>query len=274
MRLLEAAAHLQGGLAEKYVAGKMVDFGLDPADRAGAYLEPFTFPSQHTKAASLLVAGDKLVFGDDFVDLNYTGSGTVEAEVVFCGYGIHRPDLGWDDYDGIDVKGKVVMAIRGAPAAMAGTFHDERYIGSKSSTAADRGAAGLILVQGDRASSGTIQARFHRAELPAVWASRAVADRILKGKDATLEALKASRDAGEPGTSFATGTTVKPASRHSLICRQVSSSAQLPSSLTRPRSSAIAMNSFGETLPSSALRQRISASKLVTVPVRRSTLGW
>ena len=47
--------------------------------------------------------------------LLYSGSGDVTAEVVFVGYGITAPDLGRDEYAGVDVAGKVVMALRGAP---------------------------------------------------------------------------------------------------------------------------------------------------------------
>ncbi len=195
-----------GARAENWLVSKMLEFGLHPADAAGAYLEPFTFPAANTKAPiSLRVGDEKKVYGEDFYDLIYAGSGKVTGKVVFCGYGIDRPDVGWDDYGGVDVEGKVVMAIRGAPKARAYEFQEERYIGYKSWKAAQKGAAGFLLVEGEKAGSGTIQGRFYSANMPALWVSAKVADAILGKK---MLDLKAARDEGDPGTSFATDTTV------------------------------------------------------------------
>ncbi len=197
-----------GDEAEAWVASKMAEMGLHPADSGGTYLEPFRFDTATTKAPIVLKLGDKgLTYGKDFFDLIYTGSGKVTAEIVFCGYGIHRPHAEWDDYKDVDVKGKIVMAIRGAPASRRTEFMQERFIGYKTSMAADKGAVGLILVEGAKASTGTIQARFYRPAMPAVWATEAVADQILAGKDKRLKDEKSQRDASGPGTSFATGVT-------------------------------------------------------------------
>ncbi len=199
-----------GSLVENWMLGKMSEFGLHPADAAGTYLEPFTFGAANTKAPiGLTVGGTKLTYGTDYFDLTYTGSGKVEGEAVFVGYGIERPDLGWDDYAGMDVKGKIVVAIRGAPAALSTSFSEERYIGYKSSKAAEKGAAGFLLVQDASASTGTIQDRFHRATLPALWISGAIADTLFAGKKTTLAELKKSRDEGKPGKGFATGVKVQ-----------------------------------------------------------------
>ena len=81
------------------------------------------------------------------MDLNYTGTGAVEAEVVFVGYGISAPDRAWDDYDGVDVKGKLVLALRGAPTARDSEFALERQIGAKSSVAIRRAARAAGLYQ-------------------------------------------------------------------------------------------------------------------------------
>lgn len=176
-----------GRLVENWVVERMGNYGLHPADAGGAYLEPFRFPAANTKAPiHVALGGRPLRYGDDYYDLIYGGGGSVEAPIVFVGYGIHRPDLGWNDYAAVDVKGKVVMAIRGAPPGLGPRFQNERYIGYKSSTAADQGAVGFILVQSDKASTGTIQGRFHRGRLPAIWCSGAQADRVLGTVGTTL----------------------------------------------------------------------------------------
>lgn len=113
-------------------------------------------------------------FLSDYVALLYSGKGDAEAEVVFAGYGIRAPEKRHDDYEGLDVKGKIVMAVRGGPSRS--DLLEERFIGYKSATAADLGAKGFLLVEGDSAVPGTIQEQYHREALPAVWLSRAAAD--------------------------------------------------------------------------------------------------
>jgi hypothetical protein len=53
------------------------------------------------------------------------------AEVVFAGFGVHAPEIGYSDYDGIDVRGKIVAVFGGAPASFP---HNERaYFGKARS---------------------------------------------------------------------------------------------------------------------------------------------
>jgi hypothetical protein len=199
-----------GRLAEAWMASELSVLGLDPMDRDGTYQAPFDFSATAvTPPIGLAVDGQAVEYGKDYVDLLYTGTGKVEAEVVFVGYGISAKDRGWDDYDGVDVKGKVVLALRGAPTARETEFATERQIGWKSSQAADRGAAAFLVAEGATAVQGTIQGKFHRAALPALWLAGPVADRVLAPRGRTLADLKATRDKGEPGRSFGTGVTVR-----------------------------------------------------------------
>ncbi len=199
-----------GRMAEEFVQSTMGRIGLDPMDGGGTYLQTFRFGATDVVAPiRLFVEGTEAAYRTDYVDLLYTGDGTVEGEVVFAGYGISAKDRAWDDYEGLDVKGKVVLALRGAPASREAEFAEERQIGWKSSCAADHGAAAFLIAEGKDPVPGTIQERFHRHALPALWVSRALADRILAKGGKTLEQLKAERDAGDPGRSFATGAQVK-----------------------------------------------------------------
>jgi len=199
-----------GRLIEEYLQSKLGELGLDPMDRDGIYLQNFTFgATQVEPPIGLTVGGEATVYGKDFVDLLYTGAGTVEGEVVFVGYGIRAKDRGWDDYEGVDVKGKVVLAIRGAPAARDAEFAQERQIGWKTALAADLGAAAFLICEGGTAIPGTIQEKFHRRALPALWVTSAVADRILVPRGRALAELKKSRDEGDPGRSFACGASAK-----------------------------------------------------------------
>jgi len=189
---------LEGGeRAENWMAERVREAGLEALDDFGNYV---------TFKASVTVAGTKPRFGfgengeakylDDYVTLLYSGAGKVDAPVVFAGYGIHAPDKGYSDYEGLDVKGKIVVAVRGKPADA--SFDEERYIGYKSSTAFDQGAAGFVLVEGEKAVPGTIQEKYYRAELPAIWAAGAFVDKLLAAAKApTLKEIKKKLAAGE-----------------------------------------------------------------------------
>jgi hypothetical protein len=199
-----------GARAEDWVAGNFVNIGLDPMDPDGDYLDPFYFPVVHVGAPiGLSVDGKAVEYGPGFTHLLYSGKGAPEAEVVYVGYGISAPDRGWDDYAGLDVKGKIVLAIRGAPEAREGDFPEEKFIGYKSALARDRGAAGFLIAEGKMVVPGTILPKYVRQDLPALWISLEAADRILAKKGLAFADLKKARDAGEPGASFATGATVK-----------------------------------------------------------------
>jgi hypothetical protein len=169
-----------GRKAEEWMAGRLAAIGLKPWNGADYY---HTFKSSVTDEGNVppvfeIVGGRKGEYLKDYVCLNYGGAGQVTAEVVFVGYGIHAPKKDRDDYAGLDVKGKIVMAVRGKPPGS--VFDEERYIGYKSSVAADRGAVGFLLVEGDRAVPGTIQEKYHREHLPAVWLSRRAADELFR----------------------------------------------------------------------------------------------
>ena len=86
-----------------------------------------------------------------------SGNGEVTAEVVFVGYGVTAPELNYDDYKGIDVKGKIVMMNRDVP------YKDVRnpeyakwvrycYHQYKAENAAQHGAAGMLYIDGNSAN--------------------------------------------------------------------------------------------------------------------------
>ena len=144
------------------------------------------------------------VFLEDYVTLIYSGKGVVAAPAVFAGYGIVNDRR--NDYAGIDPKGKVVVAVRGAPPG----FTEERYIGYKSALAADLGAVGFLLVEGDTAVPGTIQEEYHREHLPAAWLSRPAADDLFaRAERPNLETLKTKLEAGEMQSFPLDGVTVR-----------------------------------------------------------------
>ncbi|MEO8596597.1 MAG: M28 family peptidase [Candidatus Solibacter sp.] len=95
---------------------------------------------------------------DEFVPFNFSESGALSGPVVFAGYGITAPEYSYDDYAGLDVKGKVVMLLRHEPqendakSVFEGkTFTQHAQFAAKATNAKLHGATGVILVA-DRAN--------------------------------------------------------------------------------------------------------------------------
>ena len=120
-------------------------------------------PKRPEGQMSIALFSIDLKYGDDFTVSNRTLTPVVDidAPIVFVGYGITAPEFGWDDYAGVDVKGKVVLVIVGDPPS-----DDPKFFGGKALTyygrwtykfeqAARKGAIGaLIIHRTDLASYG------------------------------------------------------------------------------------------------------------------------
>ena len=163
---------LRGGeLAAKYIATQFALYGLQPAGDNGTYLQQIHFVGMKAKPAetTFSVSGKgmhaplQLTFGNDFVVSNQTLTATtdIDAPIVFVGYGATAPEFQWDDYAGIDVKGKVILCIVGDPPSTDPNFFGGdalTYYGRwtyKFEQAARKGAVGaLIIHRTDLASYG------------------------------------------------------------------------------------------------------------------------
>jgi len=116
-------------LAANYVAAEYARLGLKPAGDQGSYFQEVPFQTAHvnqeTAAMSIRIDGSEtpLKLGDDF----YMGgsvknkSGEATGNVVFVGHGVYAPELGHDDLAGLDLEGKIVLTVSGAPES----FHTE-----------------------------------------------------------------------------------------------------------------------------------------------------
>jgi aminopeptidase YwaD len=144
-----------GGAAAGWIADRLREAGLAPALDSG-YLQRFEAPFRATlgKGNTLALGGETLAVPAEWVPFGFSDDGAVEAEVVFAGYGITAPDLGYDDYAGLDVKGKIVLVAQDFPreADAASPFRDPRHYRFsewryKAINARDHGAAGLLGVR-------------------------------------------------------------------------------------------------------------------------------
>jgi Zn-dependent M28 family amino/carboxypeptidase len=158
-----------GDIAAKYIATQFALDGLKPAGDDGGYLQKVEFTGVQTlpgTTASLQPAHGKaldLRLGDDYVVSNQTQTDSVDidAPIVFAGYGIEAPEYRWNDFKGVDVRGKVVLVIVNEPPSKDPKFFNGEtmtYYGRwtyKFEEAARKGAvAALIIHRTDLASYG------------------------------------------------------------------------------------------------------------------------
>lgn len=142
-------------IAGDYIKNEFQLYGLKPAFNGSWFQEfPFVEKVVMTKANSLTfdTKGKKenLKPGKDFITVAYSGKGKANGELVFAGYGISAPKLNYDDYDGIDVKGKIVVVMRYHPEHDSSKSEFEKYASfrNKATVAKEKGAAAIILVNG------------------------------------------------------------------------------------------------------------------------------
>ncbi|HET6204853.1 MAG TPA: M20/M25/M40 family metallo-hydrolase [Planctomycetota bacterium] len=143
--------------AARYVATRFQASGLEPAGEGGGWFQEFEVPLEERAGESSSVAfkvGNRPVapLPGRVLPLPLSGSEAVEGEVVFAGYGIRDPDSGYDDYEGLDVQGRVVLVLRYGPGMKGPRGAGEPFRGAalseKVEEAKHHGAAGLLLCNG------------------------------------------------------------------------------------------------------------------------------
>jgi Zn-dependent M28 family amino/carboxypeptidase len=143
-------------IAANYVASQFAQLGLKPAGGDGSYFQKVPLvASRLTKEGQYVVRGKDggavpLAFGRDVTMAGLPGPAErhVAAAMVFVGYGIVAPERGRDDYKGLDVRGKVVVTLAGAPASY--QTEERAYYGNRDTkrvTAAQHGAVGVLTVR-------------------------------------------------------------------------------------------------------------------------------
>jgi len=135
---------------------------------------------------------------------NQASNTRVEGELVFVGYGISVPEVGYDDYANVDVSGKIAVMLRGAPTWEGGSGDIQRAarIPTKVRNAVERGAKGVILVnlpENDRLMPVGMRGRAPATEIAVLNVRTAVGDRLLQPLGLTVaEAVKRIQSQGQP----------------------------------------------------------------------------
>lgn len=214
--------HPGNDIAALYLASLFERLRLEPV--AGtSYLQPVDLYFSTLGPASELTLADpaasdtgpRFGVGTDFQPHPRSASRSVAAPLVFAGYGITAPDQGYDDYAGLDVRDRIVIALEGAPH-QAARATPARHVQTayartehKIENARGRGAAGVLIVRsrlGDpsgswpeqpsvRAREYQLASRVDAESLLIGWLSEAAADAILGSKgDRTTGMLRKNID--------------------------------------------------------------------------------
>lgn len=140
-------------LATKYIETRFTSLGLRPVINDTSYIQKVPLKKAwvvENESSFITINNGKeenLLYGKDFLLSPYFSSETssIQAPLVFVGFGITAPEFNYDDYDAIDVKGKIVVCINGAPQNFA-TGERAYYTSTdiKYAEAIRRGAVGII----------------------------------------------------------------------------------------------------------------------------------
>ena len=191
--------------AAKWAASLFKDWGLLPINEEEGYLQAYLSPHtivQEAEMTLILPQDDKIQKLDpekDFLPLLFSDSGDNEAEMVFAGWGISAPELGYDDYAGLDVQGKFVLCFRGTPDRSEQGFQEHDHHRFRMNRAKEKGALGLFYIY--PAPLANPNGDWIEEFTPAII-SEDVADKILKEKGQNSRDLKKELLAAKKPSSF------------------------------------------------------------------------
>lgn len=187
--------------AAKWAAGKFKEWGLKPYSREQGYLQAYPSPYVIVEKAEMTLFLEEKAGGakeptikevglqpeKEFLPLLFSDSGDRTGELVFAGWGISAPDLGYDDFAGLEVKGKFVLCFRGTPDGSDKRYEPYDHHRFRMKTAKDKGALGIIYIYDEIASNpnGDWIESFTPAEV-----NTKIADLILKERNMTAADLR------------------------------------------------------------------------------------
>lgn len=185
-----------GQMAAEYVVSRLGSWGIEPAGPRGSYFQDMTYEYYAVqRGASLNIiahnAKREFVYGDDWRQQRYSGSGTFGAGIVFVGYGISAAPKEYDDYAGVDVKGKLVLFATETPQRFAEKLAEEARFQNRIKAAQEHGARGALTFRsetqdgpGFRGFRGDLKKESYRSDFVIISLERSVVDFIFKWQKA------------------------------------------------------------------------------------------
>ena len=134
-----------------YLVNRLKSYGVEPGAN-GSFVQPFNITTGIKLGSTnyAVLNGDTIIAEKDYIPLWFSSNGVTEGSVIFAGYGfdIDEEGLRWNDYDGLDVKGKWVMVMRHSPEREEthSLFTKHSPLHKKMLVARDRGAIGIVFI--------------------------------------------------------------------------------------------------------------------------------
>jgi len=179
-----------GAMGADYVVSKLKEWGVEPAGPKGSYFQDMTYEYYEVERGATLniVAHNRnreFVYSEDWRQHRYSGSGTIGADIIFVGYGISAPKQEYDDYSGIDVKGKLVLFSTDTPRRFQDKLREESQLQNRIKAAQDHGARGVLTFRGDGQSAvaffrGGLKKDIYRPDFVIISVESKVVDFIFK----------------------------------------------------------------------------------------------
>lgn len=209
--------------AASYMSNEFLKLGLRPLGDSAYYQKLKVEYNEIYSPVKLNLIEDgqlkkEYKLGKDFVCRQLTGSSHVTAPVVFCGYGLSKPEFGYDDYANIDVKGKIVLVFKSNPTwKMNDTSNwGNGYPRFKAKLAKEHGAVGMLIVSlpNDAKPQKTIISVLEGGgeqdeNFPQFHIDIPVADEFLDGSGFTLKDLQTRIDNSKQPFAVQTASTIE-----------------------------------------------------------------
>jgi hypothetical protein len=219
--------------AAAYVAAEFERDGLKPAGIEG-YIQPVKFKTlqldeSHSSLALVRGGVEKAItLGEQaMIGARVDPVPSITAKLVFVGYGLHVPEIGYDDFSGIDTKGKLAVYINGAPSNLSGALAAHYQSGAERwKTLKAAGIVGAVSIANpkhmdipwSRQAANRTQATMTLAapdnsdtegeKITIAW-NPAHADELLAGTGHSFEALLMLADQGKPLPHFEIPSSLK-----------------------------------------------------------------
>ncbi|MGD0339368.1 MAG: M28 family peptidase [Bacteroidota bacterium] len=194
--------------ATDFIASEFDRLGIQRAGENETYFQPFYFVASVTlgKNNNFNISTEDttivLTLNKDFRPFGFSADTSITAPIAFAGYGISAPDLKYDDYSGIDVKGKIVIVMKDIPNgdqphSPFTKFGDEKL---KIMTAREKGAAGFVLVpspssdESDSLPRLRYDSKFTNVGLPCVQMTRSPVTALFRHLGQDFPALQKQID--------------------------------------------------------------------------------
>lgn len=139
--------------AADFIAAEFARLGLKPKGNAGSYLQEFTFLADPVNGPGNYLQIGRRTFkaGEEFYFPSYSARGVARGTIYKVLYGIHAPELGYDDFGDVDLKGRVAAMAIGSPDGIHphSKYLDHHDLRGRVEEAIKRGAVGVLLYNDD-----------------------------------------------------------------------------------------------------------------------------